>query len=282
MGWIASASGDGTVVVADREGAVTATFEHATKKPGDAFSPDDPERAVTSVAWFGDDRFATAGNNGFVKVWNRDQLDPKAPKRTFHHGAPVRSLAWSPDGALVLSTAADGTAMLWQLADGVGRPLSGHRGPVVSGRFSSDGAQVVTASEDGTVRVWRTRDGRMIQIYDSLGAAVRDAAFAPGRCQRLVTASDDGTLRVWSMASGHELSRIAAHSGRPAGPLVFLDHGRVASGGVDGSVRVFPTCTATVVWALCEMRDRSAGGKPGPCPVTEKEDKACCSIKKEP
>lgn len=281
-GWIASASGDGTVVVADRQGAVKATFEHAPKKPGDAFSPDDPERAVTSVAWFGDDRLATAGNDGFVKVWGRDQRDPKVPMRAFHHGAPVRSLAWSPDGSLVLSTAADGTAMLWQLADSTGHPLSGHRASVVSGRFSSDGTQVVTASDDGTVRVWRTRDRGMIQIYDGLGTAVHDAAFMPGSCQRLVTASEDGTLRVWSTASGHELTRIAAHSGRTAGALVLLDQGRVATGGVDGSVRVFPTCTATVVRALCRMRDRSEADKPGPCPMTEGEEKACCSIMKEP
>ena len=234
------------------------------------------------MAWFGDDRFATAGNDGFVKVWGRDQRDPKVPMRAFQHGAPVRSLAWSPDGSLVLSTAADGTAILWQLADSTGHLLSGHRATVVSGRFSSDGMQVVTASEDGTVRVWRTRDRGMIQIYDGFGAAVHDAAFMPGSCQRLVTASEDGTLRVWSAASGHELTRIAAHSGRAAGALVFLDQGRVATGGVDGSVRVFPTCTATVVRALCTMRDRSEADKPGPCPVTEEEEKACCSIKKEP
>src|SRR5262249_4454695 len=110
-GWIASASGDGTVVVADRHGNVKATFEQATKKPGDAFSPDYSERAVTSVAWFGDYRLATAGNNGAVKIWNLDPQDPKVLTHAFHHDAPVRSLAWSPDGSLVLSTAADGSAM---------------------------------------------------------------------------------------------------------------------------------------------------------------------------
>lgn len=279
-GWIASASGDGTVVVTDSLGAVKATLEHAPKKRGDPFSPDDPQSAVTAVAWLGDHMLASAGNNGLVKIWQLDPpIAPKPePKWVLHHDAPVRSLAGSPDGSLVLSTAADGTAMLWRVTDGVQQARVEHRGPVTSGRFSPDGAQVVTASEDGSARIWDPANGHLIRTYDSV-EPVRDAAFAPGGHARLVTVSDDGMLRVWNTASGQECNRIAAHSGRPSGPLVFLDRGHVASGGVDGSVRVFPMCTASVIRALCDRRDRSsahAPGTAGACPVTQEEENACC------
>lgn len=267
-GSIASASGDGTVVVADRHGVGAETFEHARKKSGDAFGPDDAARAVTAVAWANDHLFASAGQDGSVKVWS---VGAATPIHMFHHAAPVSSLAWSANGARLVSTAVDGTAEVWKLADGPGLPLAAHHHGGSTGRFSADASQVVTASEDGTVRISDADTGEVIRAYDQLGP-IHDAAFAS--CSRVVTAGNDGLLRVWD-TSGRELVRIAAHAGEMTGPLLLLDDDRVATAGQDGVVRVVPICTARVIRALCTRRDRIAGN-PGPCPVTEEEEKACC------
>jgi WD40 repeat protein len=278
-GFVASASGDGTVAVFDRYGAEQRTIIHAGEKSGD----DIPALAVTAVAWSADGQLATAGNDGDVKLWPTRSVLVKRdtePSKTFHHRAKIHALAWSPNGRQLVSVGDGGTAMLWQVERGTGRPLVGHHDAVVVARFAPpDGAWIVTAGEDGTTRIW-SRDGQPVRTYRGDGSPVRDAMFASGACGRLATTGDDGTLRLWSTTTGRELVRFAAHAGNAGEHVVFLDGGsRVASGGADGYVRIFPTCVGAVVRTLCEMRDRDRTDAAGVCPMLEEEP--CCQLKEE-
>jgi hypothetical protein len=72
-----------------------------------------------------------------------------------HHG-PVRRVAFSRDGRLVVTGSDDRTARLWHAA--TGRPLSPplqRLERINSVAFSSDGKAVLTASEDGSARIWQ-------------------------------------------------------------------------------------------------------------------------------
>jgi WD40 repeat protein len=268
-GLIATASADGTSVVLDALGGVKHRIVHSTEKAGDDASRDRLEDEVTAVAWSRDGKLATTGNNGRVRIWNGRELE-----RDLDHGAPVHSLAWSPDGELLLSTGANGAVKLWSRGGSV-RTLQGHLGAVFVGRFDPMGRWIVTASEDGTARVWSARGGQLLQTIRAHGRPVRDAVFAPGQCPKLATVGDDGNLRLWSTRSWREQAIFAAH-GEAAEHVVFLGGGgQVASGGADGYVRVYPTCTRPVLDALCEMRDRDNDGKSaGPCPAVKSEE--CC------
>ncbi len=79
-----------------------------------------------------------------------------ATRRRFSgHTDAVTSVAFSPDGKTALSTSADQTLRLWNVATGQPiRTFQGHTDFVTSVAFSPDGKTALSASEDTTLRLW--------------------------------------------------------------------------------------------------------------------------------
>ena len=80
------------------------------------------------------------------------------------HSALVTSVAFSPDGARVLSGSGDTTIKLWDAATGaLIRTFEGHSAWVHSVAFSRDGTRVLSGSGDGTVRIWNRETGQLLE-----------------------------------------------------------------------------------------------------------------------
>src|SRR5262249_5133991 len=75
------------------------------------------------------------------------------------HAGPVRHAEFSSDGRRVVTASADGTARIWNVADGkeTCRPLA-HGAPVAFAAFSPDGRRVVTLGL-GRANVWNATTG---------------------------------------------------------------------------------------------------------------------------
>jgi len=112
---------------------------------------------LNAVAWSPSGRsVATAARDGKIRIW--DLRRPRAPVRVLVQGPAARSVEYSPNGRLLL-TSGDNDARLWDAASGsllhtlrVGR----------LGRdavFSPDGALIATRDTTRSVRIWSTATG---------------------------------------------------------------------------------------------------------------------------
>jgi len=153
---------------------------------------------------------ASTGDDQMVKVW--DAADSRGVLTLEGHDAEVTSVAFSPDGRLVVSGAWDGTARVWDVRTGqeISR-ISGHKATIHAAAFSPDGKRIVTGSFDRTAKVWEIASGKVLFELEGHTAQVFSAAFSPdGRW--IVTGGWDKTAKVWDAITGRDLLTFTGHN----------------------------------------------------------------------
>lgn len=89
------------------------------------------------------------------EVWLRKTQDGSVIHKLEGHTGPVERVLFSPDGALLLSGARDGTARLWDSHAGVGlQMIDEYMGSVECIAISPDGQVLATGLESNTAYLW--------------------------------------------------------------------------------------------------------------------------------
>jgi WD40 repeat protein len=120
------------------------------------------------------------------------------------------SVAFSPDGARVLSGGFDNTMMLWDVATGrLLRTFLGHTNTIRSVAFSPNGTSALSASQDSTMKLWDVSSGQLLHTYGGHTGTINSAHFSPDGSQ-IVSGSrsflgDDDSVRLWDTATGQQL-----------------------------------------------------------------------------
>ena len=125
------------------------------------------------------------------------------------HGAAVRGVAYSHDGASLASCSDDKTVLLWrQQGEEIGSyaQLAGHKGAVVRVGWGAGSERVLSASADKTARAWDAETGLQVKKMAEHGSFVNDVSAA--RC-------------VQCMSSGAGAGR--GGGGRGAGPTKLFN-----------------------------------------------------------
>jgi eukaryotic-like serine/threonine-protein kinase len=106
-----------------------------------------------ALAFAGQDRLISGGDDGIVKVW--DVVAAREIHAMKGHWVSVLAVAASPDGTRVVSGSSDNTIRLWDVASGDEiLALRHHTGGVQRVLFTPDGHRIISCGDDGRVHVW--------------------------------------------------------------------------------------------------------------------------------
>ncbi len=157
----------------------------------------------------------------------------------YGHADKMRSVAWSPDGAHIVSAGDDKTAQIWD--SGTGDHLftyTGHTDRVNAAAWSPDGKLIASAGHDTTVQVWVAGTGIYLFTYTGHIDRVNAVAWSPDG-KLIASGANDKTVRVWEAASGHHLFTYRGHSDWVRAVAWSPDGKRIASAGDDSTVQVW-------------------------------------------
>lgn len=129
-----------------------------------------------------------------IILWKWGQVDPE---KTFEgHKFNVTSVAFNPEGKILVSGSIDKTVKMWDVQSGrLIKSFEGHGGSVNSISVSDDGKYIVSGSGDGSIIVWNMEDGRKFGPFKQ-GAAVKVVKFFP-KSHIIVAGDFHGFVKVW-------------------------------------------------------------------------------------
>lgn len=168
-------------------------------------------------------QWASASDDGTLRLWSQEGRLTHALTGS---GAPVTTVAYSPDGQWLASGAADGVR-LWQPETGTLVATLPMQGWVTHMSWSADGQRLAIARRDQPVTLWAVSSQQQVRSFQVPGGWVTAVQVSPDGTT-LATGGDDATIRLWTVATGQLVKTLTGHTDRvtdlafsPDGKLLF-------------------------------------------------------------
>ncbi len=164
----------------------------------------------------------------------------------------MRSIAWSPDSARLVSASYDRTVQVWDAATGQ-RLLTyaRHADEVDAVAWSPDGLYIASGGgeffnwksvSDTSVQVWDAATGQRLLTYAGHEGGVHTIAWSPdGR--HIASGGVDQTVQVWDAVTGERHHTWKGNFSEVCAVVWSPDGKRLAAAYADGPVRVWAMAT---------------------------------------
>jgi WD40 repeat protein len=215
--------------------------------------------SLRAIAWRADSRaIATAGDDGLIRIWDRDRGACLASIKTPLHVINVIAFV-DADGSQIIAAGDDKAVLVFDVTSGaIVRRFEDEKGPVYAADLSADGKLLATGGRTGRVCVWDFTTGQLLSsaTLDPKSAnppIVRSVSFNRVTGQLAAASFEDGAVRVWPSAAVLDEGEPMRLEGHPGGAFVcrFSPDGKVlASGGFDRIVKLSNPATGALIRTL--------------------------------
>ena len=186
-----------------------------------------------------------ASKLGQLLVWEW-QSESYILKQQGHYDS-MNSLAYSPDGQRIITTADDGKIKVWDIESGFCIvTFTEHTSGVTGCEFAKKGNVLFTSSLDGSIRAWDLIRYRNFRTFTA-PTRLSFSCMAVDPSGEVVAAGslDSFDIHIWSVQTGQLLDQLSGHEG-PVSSLAFAPNGGVlVSGSWDRTARIWSIFTRT-------------------------------------
>lgn len=264
--FIALGSADGIVslfAIKDKTATLVSSFQsHSFGVGALAFSPDGG-------------KLATCGGDNAVKVWSipadgviakTKQQTPTSPTQPatiasptlisdfVGHSKVVSSVAFSPDGRLLVSGGGDQVIRIWEIGTNRTeiRALRGHHSWISSVVFSPNGQKLISASMDKSIKIWELGSSETSKPVGHTRALTTIAISADGRW--VASGSEDKTIKLWDAVAGIESFTLDLPAGGHEDEVTSLSFDpkgeKLVSSGYDGKIILWDLATRKPIFKI--------------------------------
>ena len=153
----------------------------------------------------------------------------------------IFSVAFSPDGKLLVTGDSNGKFHLWQVPNAVSLlTCKEHIDEICSVNFSSLGGILSSGASN---KLWDFRTSQYLKILCTHTSWVWSTTFSYKDDQLLASGCQDKIVRLWNVRTGECLRILEGHTGGVRSVAFSLDGQILASGCEDGTVRLWNVST---------------------------------------
>ncbi len=197
---------------------------------------------------------ASVSGDGIVRLWN---IVKQVEIAVLPHTATVGSVNFSPDGKTLTTADYDADSRYWvvrlwsvntqtEIAALTGH-TTGRTESVTSVIFSPDGKALASVS-GGELILWDVEARREIAVHSHLGHS--SVSFSPDSKTLASMGYDYGAVYLWDAATGKEKIMFTRHEVSVNSVSFSANSEMLASGGGDGTVRLWDVGTRTEIGEL--------------------------------
>jgi WD40 repeat protein/Tfp pilus assembly protein PilF len=136
-------------------------------------------------------------------VWTVDDAHPSGAAIEHPRKGKLNMARFSPDGKLIVTAGADGTARIWNSdSRKLVATLKKHEGAVTTARFSFDSKMLVTTGADGSIVAWDTATWKQTGTTMLLPGEIWSAVIGPNKQFVAATSQLSNGVRFFDIETG--------------------------------------------------------------------------------